>query len=387
MKLSKRIKKINPSSTLAITARAKQLKREGKDVVNFAAGEPDFDTPFFIKDAAIKAIKEGFTKYTPSTGIPELKEAICKKLKDDNNLDYKPSQIVVSCGAKHSLYSIFQTLLEEGDEVLIPSPYWVSYPEMVKLAGGTPLILKTTPENDFKITKDLLEPRLGPNVKAIILNSPSNPAGVVYTKDEFAGLVSVLRERSIYVISDEIYEKIIYENEHVSVASLNEDIGKFTITVNGVSKSYSMTGWRIGYLVGPEEIVKAIGRLQDHSTSNPSSISQKAALTALKDRRAKIHIERMVKEFKKRRDYMIERLSKIKGFSPIMPKGAFYVFCNIEETNSTSTELAKTLLEEKLVAVIPGLGFGCDNYIRLSFATSMKDIKKGLDRIEEWAKR
>lgn len=387
MKLSERIKKINPSSTLAITARAKQLKKEGKDVVSFGAGEPDFDTPFFIKDAAIKAIKEGFTKYTPSTGILELKEAICKKFKDDNNLDYKPSQIVVSCGAKHSLYSIFQALLEEGDEVLIPSPYWVSYPEMVKLAGGTPIILETTSENDFKVTKDLLESKLGPNVKAVILNSPSNPAGVVYTKDELAGLVSVLKERSIYVISDEIYEKIIYENEHVSVASLNEDISKFVITVNGVSKAYSMTGWRIGYLAGPEEIVKAIGRLQDHSTSNPSSISQKAALTALKDRRAKIHIERMVKEFKKRRDYMIERLSKIKGFSPVAPKGAFYVFCNIEETNLASTELAKTLLEEKLVAVIPGLGFGFDNYIRLSFATSMKNIKKGLDRLEEWAKR
>jgi len=387
MKLSERIKKINPSSTLAITARAKQLKKEGKDVVSFGAGEPDFDTPFFIKDAAIKAIKEGFTKYTPSTGTPELKEAICKKLKDDNNLNYTPAQIAVSCGAKHSLYSIFQVLLEKGDEVLIPSPYWVSYPEMVKLAGGTPLILETTPENDFKITRDLLESKLSPNTKAIILNSPSNPAGVVYAKDELAGLISALKGKSIYVISDEIYEKIIYDNEHVSVAALNEDISKFTITVNGVSKAYSMTGWRIGYLAGPEEIVKAIGRLQDHSTSNPSSISQKAALTALKDRRAKIHIERMVKEFKKRRDYMIERLDKIKGFSPIVPKGAFYVFCNIEGTNLASTELAKTLLEEKLVAVIPGLGFGFDNYIRFSFATSMKDIKKGLDRIEEWAKR
>jgi len=386
MKLSERIVQIKPSPTLTITARAKQLKKEGKDVVSFGAGEPDFDTPFFIKDAGRKAIKEGFTKYTPSTGIPELKEAICKKFKMDNGLTYDPSQIVVNCGAKHTLFSIFQVLLNEGDEVLIPSPYWVSYPEMVKLAGGIPVVLETAQDKSFKADCDMIRSKLSPKTKALVLNSPSNPAGVVYTKDELSKIAALLKEKSIYLISDEIYEKIIYEGEHVSPASLDKDIYGLTITVNGVSKAFSMTGWRIGYLAGPVELVKAIGRLQDHSTSNPSSISQKAALVALSDRRAGIHIERMVKEFKKRRDYMIERLSSIKGFSPFTPEGAFYVFCNIKDTGLPSLELAKTLLEDKLVAVIPGAGFGFGDYIRLSFATSLKDIKKGLDRIEEWAR-
>lgn len=385
MKLSERIEKVNPSPTLTITARAKQLKKEGRDVVGFGAGEPDFDTPFFIKEAATKAIKEGFTKYTPSTGIPELKEAIQKKLKADNNLDYETSQIAVSCGAKHTLYNIFQVLLEDGDEVLIPSPYWVSYPEMVKLAGGKPIILETSQDKGFKANRSMIESKLSPRTKAFILNSPSNPAGVVYTREELVEIASFLREKSIYLISDEIYEKILYTGEHVSSASLGNDIYELAITVNGVSKTFSMTGWRIGYLAGPQEIAKAVGRLQDHSTSNPSSISQKAALVALTDRRSNIHTERMVKEFRKRRDYMVGRLSGIKGFSPFIPEGAFYIFCNIEKTGLSSVELAKVLLEEKLVAVIPGLGFGFDNYIRLSFATSMKDIKKGLDRIEEWS--
>jgi len=386
MILSKKIEQVAPSPTLTITARAKQLKKEGKDIVSFGAGEPDFDTPFFIKTAAIKAIKEGFTKYTPSIGIPEFKEEISKKLKSDNNLTYKPSQIVVSCGAKHSLYSIFQALLNEGDEVLIPSPYWVSYPEMVKLAGGTPVIVETQRAKDFKVTPELLESKITPKTKAVIMNSPSNPAGVVYTKEELIDIVAVIKKHSLFLVSDEIYEKILYEGEHISPASLDKDIYDLTVTVNGVSKTYSMTGWRIGYFAGPEELVKNVKKLQDHSTSNPSSISQKAALSALSDKRAGIHIERMVKEFKKRRDYMLERFEQIKGFTPFVPKGAFYIFCDIKDTGLTSIELAKTLLEEKLVAVIPGLGFGFDNYIRLSFATSMKDIKKGLDRIEEWAK-
>jgi len=387
MKLSERIEKVNPSPTLTITARAKQLKKEGKDVVSFGAGEPDFDTPFFIKDAAIKAIKEGFTKYTPSTGLPELKEAICKKFKADNNLDYGISQVAVNCGAKHTLYSIFQVLLEGGDEVLIPSPYWVSYPEMVKLAGGVPVILETSQDNDFKVSRKLLESKISPKTKAFVLNSPSNPAGVVYSRKELEELTTVLKNKSIYIVSDEIYEKILYDGEHVSAAAFDKKTYDLTITVNGVSKSFSMTGWRIGYLAGPEALTKAIGRLQDHSTSNPSSISQKAALTALTDRRGKIHTDRMVKEFKKRRDYMVDRLKGIKGFSPFTPKGAFYVFCNIGGTGLGSVELAKKLLEDKLVAVIPGIGFGFDDYIRLSFATSMKDIKKGLDRIEEWTKQ
>jgi len=387
MKLSERIEKVNPSPTLTITARAKQLKKEGKDVVSFGAGEPDFDTPFFIKDAAIKAIKEGFTKYTPSTGLPELKEAICKKLKSDNNLDYGISQVAVNCGAKHTLYSIFQVLLEDGDEVLIPSPYWVSYPEMVKLAGGVPVILETSQDNDFKVSRELLESKISPKTKAFVLNCPSNPAGVVYSQKELEELTAVLKNKSIYIVSDEIYEKILYDGKHVSAASFDKKTYDLTITVNGVSKSFSMTGWRIGYLAGPEALARAVGRLQDHSTSNPSSISQKAALAALTDGRGKIHTDRMVREFKKRRDYMVDRLKGIKGFSPFTPKGAFYVFCDIGDTGLSSIELAKKLLEDKLVAVIPGAGFGFDNYIRLSFATSMKDIKKGLDRIEEWTKQ
>jgi len=256
----------------------------------------------------------------------------------------------------------------------------------VKLAGGTPVIVETQRAKDFKVTPELLESKITPKTKAVIMNSPSNPAGVVYTKEELIDIVAVIKKHSLFLVSDEIYEKILYEGEHISPASLDKDIYDLTVTVNGVSKTYSMTGWRIGYFAGPEELVKNVKKLQDHSTSNPSSISQKAALSALSDKRAGIHIERMVKEFKKRRDYMLERFEQIKGFTPFVPKGAFYIFCDIKDTGLTSIELAKTLLEEKLVAVIPGLGFGFDNYIRLSFATSMKDIKKGLDRIEEWAK-
>jgi aspartate aminotransferase len=385
MKLSQSIARINPSPTLTITARAKQLKADGKDVVSFGAGEPDFDTPAFIKDAAIKAIQEGFTKYTPSTGIPQLKEAICQKLKRENGLTYSPQQIAVGCGAKHVLYNIFQVLLDPGDEVIVPAPYWVSYPEMVKLGGGTPVIVATDPRHDFKMTPELLQAKLSDATKACILNSPSNPAGVVYTKDELRALTAVLKERSVYIVSDEIYEKIIYGEPHVSVPSLGKDIYDLTVLVNGVSKTFSMTGWRIGYLAAAEDLAQAVKKLQDQSTSNPSSISQKAALQALTDRKAASHIEHMVKEFRKRRDYMVERLTAIKGLSPFVPHGAFYVFCSIEGTGLGSLELAKVLLEEKLVAVIPGAGFGFDTYIRLSFATSMKEIKKGLDRIEEWA--
>jgi aspartate aminotransferase len=385
MRLSQRIARISSSPTLTITARAKQLKADGKDVVSFGAGEPDCDTPSYIKDAAIQAIQEGFTKYTPSTGIPQLKEAICQKLKAENGLAYSVAQIAVGCGAKHVLYNIFQVLLDPGDEVVIPSPYWVSYPEMVKLGGGIPVIVETDPQHDFKMTPELLSAKLSDKTKACILNSPSNPAGVVYTKNELAALTSVLKEHSVYIISDEIYEKILYDAVHVSIPSLGKDIYDLTVLVNGVSKTFSMTGWRIGYLAASEDVAQAVKKLQDQSTSNPSSISQKAALKALTDRRAQSHIERMVKEFRKRRDYMIERLSAIKGLSPFVPQGAFYVFCSIEGTGLGSLELAKVLLEEKLVAVIPGAGFGFDNYIRLSFATGMKDIKKGLDRIEEWA--
>lgn len=382
-RLAERLKKINPSSTLAITAKAKKLKSEGRDIVNFAAGEPDFDTPDFIKDAAIEAIKTGFTKYTPTTGIPELKKLICEKFKKDNLLDYNPSQIVVSCGAKHSIFNTLFVLLNRGDEVLIPSPYWVSYPEMVNLCEGKPCLIKTSPENNFKITIKDLEKYINSKTKLIILNSPSNPTGCVYSPDELKGIAKTCVAKKIFVISDEIYEKIIYDNlKHVSIATLGKDIYDLTITINGLSKSYSMTGWRIGYLAGPSDIVDAISKLQDHSTSNPTSISQKAAVAALN---APDDFSRnMCQEFQKRRDYMIERLNRIKKIGYVKPQGAFYLFCDISKTGMDSQTFVNRLLDEASVAVIPGKGFGRDDYVRISFATSLEQIEKGIDGIEEW---
>ena len=312
IRLAKRTQNLNPSSTLAITAKTKKLKSEGHDIVNFAAGEPDFDTPDFIKDAAITAIKAGFTKYTPTTGIPELKKIIADKLRKDNSLEYDSSQIVVSCGAKHSIFNALFVLLNKGDEVIIPSPYWVSYPEMVRLSEGKPCFIETSPKNDFKITIKDLEKYINPKTKAIILNSPSNPTGCIYTEDELRQIAKICVAKKIFVISDEIYEKIMFDNlRHVSIASFGKDIYNLTITVNGLSKSYSMTGWRIGYLAGPADIVDAVSKLQDHSTSNPTSISQKAAVAALNvpDDFCKV----MACEFQKRRDYAIERLNKIKN--------------------------------------------------------------------------
>lgn len=386
MSLAKRILDVGESSTLAITARAKAMQKEGIDIVSFGAGEPDFDTPKNIKEAAKKAIDDGFTKYTPSGGIPELKEAICRKFKADNNLEYKPSQVVVSCGAKHSLYNIMQVLCQKGDEVIIPSPYWVSYLEMVKMAEATPVILNTKRENGFKTTQAELKKAITKKTKLLILNSPSNPTGTVYSENELFFISEIAVDRGFYVVSDEIYEKILYDGaRHVSIASFNKKIYDLTIVVNGVSKTYSMTGWRVGYLAGPQAVVTAIDNLQSHSTSNPTSISQKAALEAMKGEQG--FISRMVDEFKARRDYMVGRLSGIKGFSPFTPQGAFYVFCEITGTGLGSVELANRLINEAKVAVVPGDGFGWDNYIRLSFATGMETIKKGLDRIEEWAKR
>ncbi len=383
IRLAKRTKKINPSSTLAITAKAKKLKSEGRDIVNFAAGEPDFDTPDFIKDAAITAIKTGFTKYTPTTGIPELKRIIADKLKKDNSLEYDSSQIVVSCGAKHSIFNALFVLVNKGDEVLIPLPYWVSYPEMVNLCEGKPCFIETLPQNDFKITIKDLEKYINSKTKAIILNSPSNPTGCVYTEDELRQISEICIAKKIFVISDEIYEKIMFDNlKHVSIASFNKDIYNLTITVNGLSKSYSMTGWRIGYLAGPADIVDAVSKLQDHSTSNPVSISQKAAVAALSapDDFSKL----MSNEFQKRRDYTIERLDKIRRISFVKPKGAFYIFCDISKFGLDSTTFANRLLEEAYVSLIPGIGFGRDDYVRISFATSLEQIEKGMDRIEGW---
>lgn len=382
-RLAERLKKINPSSTLAITSKAKKLQSEGRDIVNFAAGEPDFDTPEFIKSAAIDAIKAGFTKYTPTTGIPELKKNICEKFKQDNSLDYLPSQIVVSCGAKHSIFNALMVLVRHGDEVLIPSPYWVSYPEMVKLCEGRPIFIKTSSESNFKITVKDLQRHITPKTKLFILNSPSNPTGCVYNYDELKEIARICVAKKIFVISDEIYEKIIFDNlKPVSIAALSKDIYDLTITVNGLSKSYSMTGWRIGYLAGPPDIVEAISRLQDHSTSNPASISQKAAVAALSA--PGDFTNNMAREFEKRRDYCVERLNKINQLSFIRPEGAFYIFCNISKTRLDSLTFADRLISESLVAVIPGVAFGRDDYIRISFATGIEQLEKGLNRIEEW---
>jgi len=382
-RLAERLKKIKPSATLTITSKAKKLKSEGHDVINFAAGEPDFDTPDFIKEAACEAIKSGFTKYTPTTGIPELKKLICEKFKKDNSLDYTPEQIVVSCGAKHSIFNTLFALVNPGEEVIIPCPYWVSYPEMVNLCEGTPRFVRTLLENNFKLTIRDLERQINAKTKVLILNSPCNPTGCVYNLDELKEIAKICVKKKIFVLSDEIYEKLIYDNlKHISIASLNKDIYDLTITVNGLSKSYSMTGWRIGYLGGPQDIVEAISKLQDHSTSNPASISQKAAFRALSV--PNDFPRKICQEFWKRRDYLVCRLLELKKISYVTPQGAFYIFCDISKTGLDSLTLANRLLEEAKVALIPGEGFGRDDYIRISFATSMEQLEKGMDRIEEW---
>ena len=383
MELSNRILKIHPSATLGITARANSMKAEGIDVVSFGAGEPDFATPKHVAEAGIKAIQEGFTRYTATTGIPQLKEAIRDKFKKDNSLDYEVSQIIVSCGAKHSLYNIFQAICNEGDEVIIPSPYWVSYPEMVVLAGAKPVILNAEIKNGLKITARQLRASLTKKTKAVIINSPSNPTGIVYTEQELKELAKVILDSDAYIVSDEIYERLIYDGlKHVSIASVIKEAFERTFVVNGISKSFSMTGWRIGYAAGPKDAMEAISNLQDHSTSNPASMAQKAALAALTGGQS--CVEDMRLEFAKRRDYMCQRFDKMKNMSYVKPQGAFYIFCDISKTKMKSMEFTKKLLEEEQVAVIPGEPFGWDNYVRLSFATSMENIKNGLDRIEKW---
>lgn len=394
MRLSKRISRIEPSATLSISAQAKKMKAEGLDVIGFGAGEPDFDTPRHIKEAAKQALDEGFTKYTPASGIKELKEAVCQKFRRDNNLDYSPEEILVSCGAKHSLFNAVLALCDERDEAILPSPYWLSYPEMLKASGANAVILRAAKENSLKITPAQLKKAISPKTKVLILNSPSNPTGMVYTRKELEGLAKIIVEHNIFCISDEIYEKIIYdEREHVSIASLGQDIKNLSIVVNGVSKSYSMTGWRIGYAAGPVEVIKAMSNLQSHSTSNPASISQKAALSAICG--AQEETKRMVEEFRRRRDYAVERLSRIKGVSCLKPHGAFYLFVNIseilkkkykEKNIENSFSLAEILLSQAQVAVVPGSVFGAEGYMRISFATSMENIAKGLDRIEDFAR-
>lgn len=386
MKLASRVSDIGESVTLEIASKAKKMKAEGVDVLSFAAGEPDFDTPQHIKDAAVKAIAEGFTKYTPSSGMLELREAISRKFKADNGLDYAPSQIVVSNGAKHSLNNIFQALCEKGDEVLIPAPYWLSYPAMVKMAEATPVFIETSKANNFILTEKDLTAKITPKTKCLVLNSPSNPTGCIYEKPALEMIARLAVKHKFFVVSDEIYEKLIYDgNKHISIGSLGKDIYDLTITVNGVSKSYSMTGWRIGYAAGPKPIMDAIASLQSHAASNPCSISQRATLEAmLKDQS---FITSMRAEYQKRRDYMVTRISGFGKISCIKPEGAFYLFCDISKLGMGSVEVATKFLDEAQVAVIPGGPFGADDFIRLSFATGMETIKKGLDRIEEWLKK
>jgi len=383
--LSKTIKKISPSSTLLITSLAKKMRQEGKDVISFGAGEPDFDTPAVIREAAKKAIDTGCTKYTPADGTVELKKAVIDKFQRDNGLNYALNQVVVSCGAKHSLYNVFQALLNPGDEVIIIEPYWVSYPEMVKLAQGKPKFIKTKAKDGFKATVSEIKKAVTKKTKALIVNSPSNPAGIIYSRKELEEIADAAVSKKFYVISDEIYEKLIYDgNEHTSIGSFGKDIYDLTVTVNGVSKAYSMTGWRIGYLGAPEDVAYAVSNIQSHSTSNPTSISQKAALAALLMDGSEI--ENMRAEYQKRRDLMTGLLDGIPPLSYIRPEGAFYVYTDISKTGMKARDFAKKLLEEKLVAVIPGEEFGSDKYIRFSFAMAPEKIKEGMDRIKSWVK-
>ncbi len=391
MLIAKKVSQISPSPTLSITAKAKKMQAEGINVIGFGAGEPDFDTPVNIKEAAKIAIDKGFTKYTPTAGTKELKDAVCAKFKKDNNLEYSPDEILVSCGAKQSIFNIVVTLCDEDDEVILPSPYWVSYPEMIKVAEARAVILSTTKDSGFKITPEQLEKAIRPKTKLLILNSPSNPTGMVYSESELKELSRIITKAGIYCISDEIYEKVIYDQQHVSIASLGQDIKKMTIVVNGVSKAYSMTGWRIGYAAGPKEIIQAMSNLQDHSTSNPTSIAQVASVEALTG--SQDDLEKMVREFKKRRDFMVDRVNAITGISTIKPQGAFYCWVDIsgilqKSANGkkimNSMDLTDALLNGAHVAVVPGGVFGDDNYIRLSYATSMENIIEGLNRIERF---
>ncbi|MEN3013538.1 MAG: pyridoxal phosphate-dependent aminotransferase [Endomicrobiia bacterium] len=393
--LSSKVLKVSPSATLGITAKAKQLKSQGIKVIAFAAGEPDFDTPDFIKQKAKESLDKGLTKYTPTAGIPELKQAICEKLKKENNLEYTPEEVLVSCGAKHSIFNAVMALVDDGDEVLLPKPYWVSYPEMIKFAGGKIVEIPTDEKTNFKIKAEQLKQYITSKTKLLILNYPSNPTGMMYTKKELEEIAKVLVESQIYCISDEIYEKLVYDGvEFVSIASLGPEIKKLTITVNGLSKSCSMTGWRVGYACGPKEIIQAMSNLQDHSTSNITTFVQYASVDAIKF--GEDSIRKMVQEFKIRRDFIVEEINKIPGLSTIKPQGAFYVWVNIKKlkgknyNNTTITDsmkLTELLLTEAKVAVIPGCVFGDDDYIRLSYATSMEDIKEGLNNIKNFVSK
>jgi len=391
MKLADRVHKIQPSPTLAIDAKAKALKAEGIDVIGFGVGEPDFDTPENIRQAAKKAIDDGFTRYTPVGGIDELKDAIISKLKRDNGLEFRRDQVTVACGAKHSLYNISQALIQEGDEVIIPVPYWVSYPDQVLLAGGSPVFIDTDEQSAFKISPEQLEKAITPRTKALILNSPCNPTGTSYSRDELRKLGEVCLKHDFMVISDDIYEKLLYDGiPFANIASAVPELQSRTIVVNGVSKTFAMTGWRIGYAAGPVEIISAMTKLQSQSTSNPSSVAQKASIEALNGPQDAVKM--MISEFENRRTYIVNRLNDIPGISCFMSTGAFYAFPNVSglfgksfsgRTVNNSSDLCAFFLEQARVAVVPGIAFGADNYVRFSYATSMDNIRKGIDRIEE----
>jgi len=393
--LSARAQKIKPSPTLAMDAKAKAMKASGVDVVNFGVGEPDFDTPDNIKEAAIKAIKDGFTKYTPVGGIDSLKDAIMEKFRKDNDLEYVREEIIVSCGAKHSLYNIAQALYGPGDEIIIPSPYWVSYPDQVLLNDARPVFVKTHEKDKFLLRPDVLESHVTKKTKAIILNSPSNPTGFTYDKKTLEGVADIALRHNLYVISDEIYEKLTYDGfRHTSIASLSREIKARTLIVNGLSKAYAMTGWRIGYAAGSRDIIKAMTNIQSQSTSNPTSIAQKAAVEALTG--PQDFIKTMLAEFDKRRKFLVSGLNSIPGISCLTPTGAFYAFPNTSKLYgkqadgnkiASSSDLALYLLEKASVALVPGDAFGDNDYIRLSYATSMENLKKGVDRIKEAVKK
>ncbi len=385
MEISTRAAQLTPSLTLSIDSKAKAMKSEGIDICGFGAGEPDFDTPDHIKAAAIAALEAGFTKYTPSSGLPELRQAIADKLAADNGLEYRPSQVIVSNGAKHSCYNAILATCERGDEVIIPSPYWVSYPDMVRLAGAEPVIVPTNERNSWKMTAEEFENAMTPRTKMVIINSPGNPTGSVYTREELEAIVEVAAEEDIYILSDEIYEKLVYDDaQHVSIASLSKQAYDLTITVNGFSKSYAMTGWRLGYMGAPEEIAKAVDSIQSHSTSNPCSFAQKGAIAALKGDQQPL--SDMHDEFDMRRNYMYDRISKIPNITAVKPQGAFYVLVNISQLGLSSQNFSDRLLSKANVAVIPGVAFGDDRTIRLSYATSIDVIKKGLDRFQDFCR-
>src|SRR5438128_2449776 len=384
-KISQRAAALSPSLTLAIDSKAKQMKAEGQDVVGFGAGEPDFDTPQHIKDASLKALNEGFTKYTPASGIPELRQAISDKFKRENGLSYKAAQIIVSCGGKHSCYNVILATCEENDEVIIPAPYWLSYPEMVKLAGARPVIVETTDKTEFKLTPEQLRAAITPRTRLFILNSPSNPTGSLYSRAEIKALGDICVEKNVLIMSDEIYEKLVYDGaEHVSVASFSPTHLEHTILVHGFAKAYSMTGWRLGYLAAPEPIAKAIDAIQSHSTSNPTSFAQKGAVAALSG--PQDHLKVWLAEYAKRRSYAHKKLNSIPGISCVNAKGAFYLFPNISKLGLKSTEFCARLLDQEKVAAVPGIAFGADDYLRISYATSMANIEKGLGRLEQFAK-